>query len=871
MNIEAIISLAATIIKLTLGGVVLLMNPRDAVNRRWAAFIALLCLWGFGDFGIHLHRDKEAAEAFFDLAALGLTFSPAGFLHFALVFTGRWSGALRFPMLAAMYAISAALCVLAFHGSIIQIVAHNGVLTTGHGPLYHLFFAWLGVCFVAGLTFCFQKYRTTNSRSERKDSLLFFLGLAFPVAAGIAADMLDLPSFLRPLYVTATSSVVGVALASFALVRLQRLMPRQEVVAERVLEAAGDLVCVINQQGYLTFATGLFKDVLGIQPERPLGAVHVKDFIVDYEKIYAILKGSGDMREPILAEFQYRSATGRIFPVSVSITRMLEKGRSAGFVFIGRDISEKQELTRLVEESKEKYREIVEGSLDGLIVIQDGNLVFVNASAVRIFGYESAAEMLKVRFEDIIAPGSKSFFAKDLQAGEIGTDIFTNYEMKGLTRAGVVIDLEINARLISWNGSRAIQSSMRDITERKAMEREQALWFWEQESLMTIDRQLVAMVDLEKLLNAVTNHARAFTRADFAGVPLINADKRTWAWRGVKGNIQPLSIESFPLTSLPPSLKVQKGPVQFFDVDEETGMSVRNFPGLTRENLVIIAGFPFHIRENLEGVLLVGFRKEHDFSDREVRLLSALAEKSAIAIANAELYENLRQREQELEKLSVARSAAQEEERRRIAREIHDGLGQMLTAVKFNVEILEDTPALTDGDRGKLDEIKGLLDNVMTEAREISYNLMPSVLEDFGLSPALQFFCETFSSRLKIKVSYQAHGVNGRFDRGLEVNLYRIAQEAMTNIVKHAEATSIDVQLLKDDRGIRMTIEDDGKGFRGSPVPRAAGGGGGMGILSMRERAASFGGTLTIESAPGKGTTILVNIPNEHGTNNGGH
>jgi PAS domain S-box-containing protein len=599
--------------------------------------------------------------------------------------------------------------------------------------------------------------------------------------------------------------------------------------------------------------------------------MHVKDFIVEYEQVYAMLGEQKDDGEPVHVEFHYRSGKGKILPVSVSATRMVEKGRPAGFVFVARDISEKQELARLVEESREKYREIVESSLDGLMVIQNGKLVFVNSAAVRIFGYPTAEEMLTVPFHATIAPASRAFFPQDMESGAVGRDIFRNYEMKGLTAEGRVIDLEINARLITWNDRPAVQSSMRDVTERKAMEREQAMWFWEQESLMTIDRQLVAMVALEPLLNAITTHARAFTRADFAGVILINADRRTWAWRGVKGNLHPTEQLPFDLKTLPPSLMEKKGPVQFYDVDAETGMSVRNFPALDRENLVIIAGFPFHIKEDLEGVLLVGFRKEHEFSDREVRLLSALAEKSAIAIANAELYENLRQREQELERLSVARSAAQEEERRRIAREIHDGLGQMLTAVKFNAEILEDTPGLAETDRKKLVEIKELLDNVMTEAREISYNLMPSILEDFGISPALQFFCETFSSRLKIAVKYHAHGINGRFDRGLEVNLYRIAQEAMNNIVKHAEATRIDVQLMKDEKGIRMTIEDDGKGFSPGVLPRKTSGGGGMGILSMRERASTFGGTLTIESAPGKGTTILVMIPSAQGDGHGSH
>ncbi|MEX2117367.1 MAG: PAS domain S-box protein [Bacteroidota bacterium] len=860
MNTEALVTLAATIINVSLGIMVFLMNPGGPMNRMWLVFVGFLGLWGFGDFGIHLHQDKTAAESFFDLASVGFTFFPAVFLHVALVFTGRWTGRTRLPVLFALYTISALFCAFSLHGFIIELIPYDSVFTTGHGRGYSLFLLWMVLCLATGLVFCFLKFARTNSKPERTQTLLLFLGLALPITAALVADTIDLPEFMRPLYVTVASSVLGVTVASFVLVRLHSLTPTQEIVAGRVLEAAADLVCVINGEGYLTFANGFFRQVLGIPSERPLGAIHAKDFVVEVDRVDEMRAEKQHGREPVVVELHYRSSGGKQFPVSVSVTRMVEKGASAGLVFIARDISERQELARLVEESRAKYREIVEGSLDGMVVIQDGRLVFVNESAVRIFGYSSAEEMQSIRFEETVAPESRSLFPKDLLSAEVGENIYRNFEMKGLTRSGKFIDLEINARLISWNRKPAVQSSLRDITERKALEREQALWFWEQESLMTIDRQLVAMVDLTKLLNAVTNHARAFTRADYSGVILINEDRQTYAWRGIRGNVQPVPTDFLPLKELPQSLMEQKSPILFYDVDTETGLSVRNFPALENENLVIIAGFPFHIKEDLEGVLLVGFRKEHDFSDRETRLMTSLAEKSAIAIANAELYENLRQREQELERLSSARAAAQEDERRRIARELHDGLGQMLTAAKFNVEILEDTPGLGEAEKKRFDEIKGLLDNVMTEARDISYNLMPSVLEDFGLSPALQLLCETFGNRVNVKVSYQSHGINGRFDRALEVNLYRIAQEGLTNIVKHAEAGSIEVQLLGNDQGVRMSIEDDGKGFSPS-MPRTLSSAGGMGILSMRERAAVFGGTLTIESTPGKGTTILVDIP----------
>jgi signal transduction histidine kinase len=272
--------------------------------------------------------------------------------------------------------------------------------------------------------------------------------------------------------------------------------------------------------------------------------------------------------------------------------------------------------------------------------------------------------------------------------------------------------------------------------------------------------------------------------------------------------------------------------------------------------------YPLFVEKEIKGQLVVGYRRVHDFSARETRLLYSLAEKSSIALANAHLYDSLLSRERELELLSGARVNAQEEERRRIAREIHDSLGQMLTAIKFNVEILEDATNLqADEDRRRIAEIKSLLDNAMAEAREISYNLMPSVLVDFGLVPAVQFLGEQFSKRSHLHVHVHVSGVESRLDPSVEVGLYRIAQEALTNITKHAEASTVNIQLLGDSKSIRLIVEDDGKGFLINRLEPRKNERHGMGLVSMRERAVSFNGLFMLDSRPGRGTEIIVEKP----------
>lgn len=866
MNAEAIVSLAATVLLVSFGGAVFLSNPRSSIARMWLLLTGVAATWAFGDFGIHLHESGLAASSFLPVATTALALVPSVFLDFALVFFGRSSPA-RLYAVAPVYLIGMTFAGLALHGYLFALASSGSTHAMGHGEGYEFFRAWLLLCLGAGFALFFFKFRMTRSRPERSQVLLFLVGLAVPAAVALCVDFSFIPGQIKAqsLHLTIVG-VAGVGVATAALLRLRVLSPTEDLVAGRVLDSAGDLVCAINGNGYITFATEAFRKTLALPGDRAWGAVHVKEFVVEFERVYEMLNERLPERGRVF-DLHYRTMDGREFPVSVAATPMVESSRMRGLILIARDVSDRRELARLAEESQEKYRNIVESSLDGLMVVQNGNLVFVNESAVRIFEHQSADAMLAVPFEEFIAPGSKAFFNNELLNGDVGEDIFKNYELKGLTRSKRVIDLEMNARIIRWNGSPAMLSSLRDITERKALEREQALWFWEQESMTAIDRQLVAMVDLEDLLNLVTRHARAFTRAEFTGVILVNEERGTYTWRGVWGNTHPVPDMPLPLQGVHRDLLRKERAIMLSRADDT--ITEDHFPVLAREGLVTAAGFPFGIKKNLKGVVVVGFRRERSFKDRELRLLTSLAGKSAIAIANAELYEDLREREQQLEKLTSARVASQEEERRRIAREIHDGLGQMLTAIKFNVEVLEDSVGQDEEEKKKLEEIKTLLDNVMTEAREISYNLMPSVLEDFGLAPALQLLCENVSRRMNLNVTFRSHGIDGRFDRSLEVNLYRIVQEALNNVAKHSGATAADVQLLGMEGRTRLVIEDDGRGFNTSGSAKEVRPGGGIGIVSMRERAVSFGGTLMIESSPGKGTTIIVEIPGSNTTTHG--
>jgi PAS domain S-box-containing protein len=219
--------------------------------------------------------------------------------------------------------------------------------------------------------------------------------------------------------------------------------------------------------------------------------------------------------------------------------------------------------------------------------------------------------------------------------------------------------------------------------------------------------------------------------------------------------------------------------------------------------------------------------------------------------------EALRESKEELQELATASHAAREQEQSRIARELHDELGQALTALKMMVAWIDQKTGRADLEMaGKLDRMAKLIDNTLEATRRISAELRPLILDDLGLVPALESVVEGFVERTGIACDFKA-------EEGLDLEdarksaVFRIVQESLTNIARHAKATHVDVRIGRDDATIAIDVRDNGVGFdttaQRSRLSR--------GLLGMRERAYLLGGTLSMESAPGEGTRLSVRIP----------
>ncbi len=281
-------------------------------------------------------------------------------------------------------------------------------------------------------------------------------------------------------------------------------------------------------------------------------------------------------------------------------------------------------------------------------------------------------------------------------------------------------------------------------------------------------------------------------------------------------------------------------------------------PELRGEEFTSMLSVPIVSRSgSLVGVFNVHSRERREFSPDDVAFLRTTASLVAGAIERAHLFRALAEKEAELEALVRRTIEAQEEERRRVATEIHDGVTQQMVSIWYRIHAalraLRTDPGRAEAE---LTRARELLDEALDEARAAIYDLRPSILDDLGLVPSLRTL-----------VARQLDGIEVALDLPeelslpphQEVALYRVAQESITNVRKHAEARRVRMALREEDDEVVLVVEDDGRGFD----PRVEPGRVSFGLTGMRERASLLGGALSVRSAPGRGTVVEVRIPRQ--------
>jgi signal transduction histidine kinase len=240
-----------------------------------------------------------------------------------------------------------------------------------------------------------------------------------------------------------------------------------------------------------------------------------------------------------------------------------------------------------------------------------------------------------------------------------------------------------------------------------------------------------------------------------------------------------------------------------------------------------------------------------------------------LAAANDTLRNEIRIRETaESDRRDLLRrlGTAQEEERRRISRDLHDQMGQLVTALGLGLKALEDSTVDPSPYRPHLVRLRELNDQIGRESHKLAMELRPTALDDLGLQAALANYVEAWSEQSSIEIDFHSTGFDGqRLDSLIETSLYRVVTEALTNVLKHGKAHRVSVILQRTPNQAIALVEDDGIGFDSESLKFSDAHLGRLGLRGMQERLTLIGGTLTIESTPGNGTTIIARVSLSNG------
>lgn len=282
----------------------------------------------------------------------------------------------------------------------------------------------------------------------------------------------------------------------------------------------------------------------------------------------------------------------------------------------------------------------------------------------------------------------------------------------------------------------------------------------------------------------------------------------------------------------------------------------RAVPAFVDAGLTSVAVVPIVSGDRTFGALSVlSIKEAKAFSNRDITILTAIGRQAGIAIENAYLYENMRFYARRI-------TQAQENERKRIARELHDDTIQSLIGLSRHMEALvASEKTLPETAAQRLLGLQQATGDVIKRVRRFSQDLRPSILDDLGLLPTLEELTTELNLRAGLQSEFRVIGEERRLSSEAELTLFRIAQEALNNVRKHARATRVITTIELGNGAVQLVVHDDGIGFKPPTLSEHPAAASKLGLIGMHERARLLGGTLEIESAPGKGTRVLVNVP----------
>ena len=388
------------------------------------------------------------------------------------------------------------------------------------------------------------------------------------------------------------------------------------------------------------------------------------------------------------------------------------------------------------------------------------------------------------------------------------------------------------------------------------------------DDLMTLSRVSAAisgLTDLEGVLRVGLNSVLGIIDGEVGGIMLMDEETKTLSYRVYHG----LSEED--ATGMRLRLgegiagKVAQSGRSTLLEDISLEPDAARLDLISTEGLRAFVSIPLRAREQVLGVMNVASHIPRRFTKEDLHFLGSVGDQLGIAIEQTRLYERLRKARGRLRKLARQNLVAEEEERRRIARELHDETSQSLSGIALQLEALIEMSAMSGNQDDKfvagLKKVQSLTVQVHNEVSRVISNLHPALLDTLGLVAAIRQHAESRLQPLNISVLIETKGAERRFPPDVEATLFRVVQGAIGNIVQHSKAKNVSIVLAYQPGEFSLNISDDGQGFDVSEITDVEESGRGRGLFSMRERIGFLGGTSGVESKIGAGTMLWARIP----------
>ncbi|MGQ9642260.1 MAG: PAS domain S-box protein [Ignavibacterium sp.] len=614
---------------------------------------------------------------------------------------------------------------------------------------------------------------------------------------------------------------------SFSLEFMETEAEKEKIRADieyqsNLLSNVNDAIIATDRNLRITYWNEAAEQIYGISRAEAIGkttreVLHTQYIGLTRDEILKKLSLEGKYSTKVI---QYHKSGKKLFIDAKGFAVKDKSENIIGYASINRDITADYEKEILIRESEEKFRALAESTPAAIFIYQGEYFQYLNPAAENLTGYK-LNEIYGMKFYELIHPDHRELVKERGLRRQLGEEIENRYVFKLLRKDGQVRWVDFGAEIIVYQGKPAAIGTAYDITDR--IKFEESLKESEEKYRLLIENQtdLVVKVDLEgRFLFVSESYCKTFNKSqkELLGnkfLPLVYPDDRESTIR-----------EMEKLYSHPYSCYI-----------EQRALTANGWRWFSWVDTMV-----FDERGNATAIIGVG---------RDI------TEKKLAEIALRESQDEVKKSEAMLRSLTQKLQEIREEERSRIAMELHDELGQILTAIKIDLNSLIKKPPYKKDIPQKIAPLISLVENTINSVRKISSELRPVIIDRLGLIPAIEWQIDEMKKRLDIKflTSFPEEIIG--LDKQIEITIFRTFQEMMTNIARHSKATEVFVSITNDEEKFMMIVKDNGVGFSPDKISSTNG----LGLMGMKERVKSVGGIMEISSVLNLGTEIKIFIP----------